>query len=341
MAKQQKEELVGSDKIIADLEKKFGLASTKPKDADVVSTGSYRLNIATGIGGYPRGKIIEIFGQESSGKSTMSIHAIAEYQKAFPDLIVALFDFENSFDKNYAYNLGVDTNKLKIYQPDNQEQGYDMILGLADKGVCSLIIIDSHTSAIPKEIIAGDMSDATMALQARNNSKFLGKIKGSLTKTNTTLFAVSQTRNQIGGMGGGTGATSTGGNAWKFYADVRLKVWKELKKEQEMNVTTVDVIKNKCAPPYGQAKFNIVWGEGIDTYVEIIQMGIEFDLIKQSGSWLAVGDVKLQGIEKLKEFFLDNGEFFREIRKQVLDKARTHHTVVQALNTIGGDNGEI
>jgi recombination protein RecA len=338
MAKKiENEKPVGMDNVIAQLEKKFGLQSVKPKESDVVGTGSYYLNLATGIGGYPRGKIIEIYGPESSGKSTISLHAIVENQRAFPDKSVALFDYENSFDKNYAYSLGVDLAKLRIYQPDNQEQGYDMILGLVESGFCSLIIIDSHTSAIPKAIIEGDMSDATMGLQARNNSKFLGKIKGILARSGTTLFAISQTRNQIGGMSN-TGPVSTGGNAWKFYADMRLKVWKELKKENESNWTTVDVIKNKCAPPFGQAKFNIVWGEGIDNYGEIIEMGVELGVIQKSGSWLAIGEIKVQGAEKLKAYFQDNPDFYREIKKEVLDKSNLLNTVQKAMDTIGGED---
>lgn len=304
-------------KALRALEKKYELGIATPKDLDVVDTGSFTLNDATGINGYPLGKIVEIFGPESSGKSTICLHAIAEFQKAFPDRYVALFDYENSYDRAYATALGVDGDRLLIYQPDNQEQGYDMIIGIAEKALCPLIILDSHTTAIPYKIIEGEMTDATMGLQARNNSKFLGKVRKLLTTSNTCLIAVSQTRANIGGMV--SGDISTGGNAWKFYADIRFKIWKALKKEDELNRTTVDVIKNKCAVPFGKAEFDIVWGEGIDRYGEIVDMAVDRGVIQKAGSWYSYNGDKLgQGRSAVTTLFRDNDELFNIIKNKTL-----------------------
>jgi recombination protein RecA len=315
----KKESLKPADQLLAELEKKFGLGIVEPAELKTVSTGSYTLDIATGVGGYGLGKIIEMYGPESSGKSTVCLHAIAEFQKEFPDKKVFLFDYENSFDMSYAATVGVNVSELIIYQPDDQEQGFDMILGVVDAGLASLIVIDSHTSAIPKRIIEGDMSDATYALQARNNSKFLGMIKGKLGKTGTTLIAISQTRANIGGMIK-LPDTSTGGNSWKFYADMRFKIWKQLKKDNELNRTTVDVIKNKCAAPFGKAEFDILWGYGIDTYGEILDMASEAGIVKKSGSWYSYGDAKLgQGRESAIELMKDNEGLFIEIKDKVMD----------------------
>lgn len=322
MAKKQQEgEALTPDKLVDELEKKYGLSSTFSKDVEVVSTGSYKLNIATGIGGYVRGKIVELWGPESSGKSTIVLHGIAEHQKAFPDKFVALFDYENSFDKIYAEQIGVDVDKLKLYQPDSQEQGYDLLLGLVEKELVSLIVIDSHTAAIPKAVIAGEMGDATIASQARNNSKFLAKVKGLLEKTKTSMLAVSQIRSAIGSMGETN--TSTGGNSWKFYADMRFKLWKSLDKEKELNKTTLDVVKNKCAKPFGQAVIDICWGFGIDNYGEIIDLASDLNIIKKAGSWYSYKEDKLgQGKDSVKQLFEDNPELFEEIKEQVLNKIK-------------------
>ena len=299
--------------ILAELEKKYGMHKVKISQMNVVSTGSYSLNAATNINGYPKGKLIEIFGAESSGKSTMVLHAIAEFQRAVPEKKAALIDYEYSFDANYAKSLGVDVESLLIYQPDNQEVGYDMIISLLEEELCSLIVIDSHTAAIPSKVIEGAMGDSTIGLQARNNSKFLGKIKGLIDKSQTTIIGVSQTRVNIGGMGDTN--VPTGGSAWKFYADMRLKVWKSNDKENELNKTTIDVVKNKCAVPFGKAEFNIVWGEGIDTMKEIIDIATDKNVIKKSGSWYSYGEVKLgQGANGVKETFADNPELLEEIK---------------------------
>lgn len=303
--------------VLAELEKKYGMQKVKISEVEVVSTGSYSLNKATNINGYPKGKLIEIFGAESSGKSTMVLQAIAEFQKAVPDKKAALVDYEYSFDANYARALGVNVESLLIYQPDSQEIGYDMIIALLEEELCSVIVIDSHTAAIPSKVIEGEMGDSTVGLSARNNSKFLGKAKSLIDKSKTTVLAVSQTRVNIGGMGDTN--VPTGGSAWKFYADMRLKVWKSNDKVNELNKTTIDVIKNKCGIPYGKAEFNIVWGEGIDNIQEIIDMAVEKNVIKRAGSWYSYGETKLgQGTTGVKETFNDNPELLEEIKTLVI-----------------------
>jgi len=314
-----KEEKQGVDKVLAELESKYGLGKLKKEELKVVDSGSFMINRATNLGGYPLGKLVEIFGAESCGKSTIVLHAIASFQKNIPDKKVALFDYEYSFSADYAENLGVNTDDLLIYQPDNQEQGYDMIVGLLEKNICSLIVIDSHTSAIPMKVIEGEMGDATIGLQARNNSKFLGKIKGLLEKAQTTMLAISQTRTNIGGMGDVN--VPTGGNSWKFYSDIRFKIWKSNDKINELNKTTLDVIKNKCAKPFGKAEFDIVWGEGIDNIQEVIDLGVEFGVIKKAGSWYSYGETKLgQGGNGVKELFNSNPELMEQIKEEVLSK---------------------
>jgi len=306
------------EQILLELEKKFGLESKKSKgDTKSVSSGSYRLDRATEIGGHPIGKVIEMFGLESSGKSTIALHAIKEFQIAFPGRKVALYDFEHSFSEKYAENIGVDVDALLIYQPDYMEQGYDLLLGQIENGLISLAVIDSHTAAMPKAIVEGEMSAATIGLQARINSKFLGKVKGLLEKNECTLMGVSQTRVNIGGMGDTN--ISTGGSAWKFYSDVRYKLWKRVDKDNELNESHIEVIKNKCAKPFGEAVLDIVWGVGFDNHGEIIDMGVECGLIKKSGSWYSYDEKKIgQGREAVKDLFIDNDEFFQQVKERVL-----------------------
>ena len=281
MAKQKVEKL-GAEGDLAALEKRYSLTKPALKDLIIVNTGSLQLDQAMGIGGTALGKIVEIFGPESSGKSTITLHQMAEYQKKFPEKKVALFDYEHSFDKKYAKSLGVDVNALLIYQPETMENGYDMILGLVEKNITSCIVIDSQTAAPPKVVLEGEMGDATIGLQARINSKFCLKVKGLLANHLCSLFVVSQTRDNIGGMGDPT--TTTGGKSWKFYADVRWKIWKMNDKVNELNKTTVDVIKNKLASPFGQAKMDIVWGLGFDKFGEILDYAEEFDIVNRAGS---------------------------------------------------------
>lgn len=305
------------DLVLAELEKKYGMEKITKGNKEVISSGSFTIDKATHLNGYPKGKLIEIYGPESSGKSTIVLHAIAEAQRVVKDKKVALIDYEYSFDAEYAQSVGVDLEKLLVYQPDSQESGYDMIIGLLTEELCSMIVIDSHTAAIPVKVIEGEMGDSTVGLQARNNSKFLGKIKGLLDKSGTILLAVSQTRVNIGGMGDTN--VPTGGSAWKFYADMRLKVWKSLEKEKEQNKTTVDIVKNKCANPFGKAEFNIVWGKGIDRIQEILDFAVEKDVVKRSGSWFSYGDIKLgQGANGVKELFENNPELYEEIKNKVL-----------------------
>lgn len=317
MAK-QKQEKQGIDAILADLEKKYGMGRLVVEDSVIVSTGSLQLNQAMGINGTAVGKIIEIFGPESSGKSTIVLHQIAEYQKAFPERRAALFDYEHSFDKKYAKSLGVDVDNLLIYQPETQEEGYDMILALIENKIVSCVVIDSQSAATPKAVLQGEMGDSTIGLQARINSKFCMKVKGLLDVHNCTLFIISQLRDAIGSMGEST--TTTGGKAIKYYADVRWKVWKMNDKINELNKTTIDVIKNKLAAPFGQAKINILWGYGFDKLGEIIDYAVEFDFIKKGGAWFTFGENKFQGVEKLKDFLEENYEILLELEQKVLNK---------------------
>ena len=325
-----KTEKTGVDATLAELEKKYGLSRTKPEFLNIISTGSLQLDAATGVGGTALGKIIEIFGPESSGKTTITLHQIAEYQKAFPEKKVALFDYEHSFDIRYAQSVGVNVDNLLIYQPESQESGYDMVLALIEKGITSCIVIDSQSAAAPKAIVEGEMGDSTIGLQARNNSKFCMKVKGLLDLHGCTLFIISQVRDAIGSMGEPT--TTTGGKAIKFYADVRWKVWKQNDKVNELNKTTVDVVKNKLASPFGQAKMNILWGKGFDTVGEVIEYAIELDLLKKGGAWFTIGESKFQGENAVREFLQDNPELYNEwltIIKDKLFKKNVHEDQIE------------
>lgn len=318
MAKVKKEEKTGVDKILADLEKKYGLEKSELDTSIIVSTGSLQLNQAMGMGGTILGKMYELFGPESAGKSTVTIHQLMEYQQKFPDKKVALIDFENSFDKKYAINIGLDCspNKFLIYQPNCLEDGYNMILNLIENEIICCAVLDSQTAAAPKKIIEGEIGDATMAMQARYNSTFCLKVKGMLNKHNCSLFVVSQLRSDIGGMS--QGDKPSGGNAWKFYSDARWKIWKMNDKAAELNKTTIDIVKNKLASPFGQAKINILWGKGFDTLGEIIEYAIEFDFVKKGGSWFTYKDFKCQGIEKLKDYLEENSEELLHLEQNVM-----------------------
>jgi recombination protein RecA len=317
MAKKKEE---SNESVLESLEKKYGMWRPDVKNLIVVSTGSLKLDQAMHIGGTPVGKMIELIGYESSGKSTVCLHQIAEYQKAFPDKKAVIMDFEHSMDIGYAESVGVDIDNLLIYQPSDSESGYDMVLALIEADIASCVVIDSQTAAIPKAVREGEMSDATIGLQARINSKFCMKVKGLLDLHQCTLFFISQIRDKIGSFSG-EATTTTGGHAIKFYSDVRWKMWKTNDKEHESNMTTIDVIKSKVGKPFGQAKVAILWGKGFDKVGEVIDYAIDFEIMKRGGSWYSYGDTKIgQGLDNVKTLFDDNPELYEEIRNKVLEK---------------------
>lgn len=313
-----------AESIIEKLNKTYGkgtLIGGKDiaENLEVVDSGSLTLNLATGIGGNPIGKLIEMFGPESSGKSTLSLHFTAEFQKAGKKCV--LMDFEQSYDKKYAKTIGVDTENLVYCQPGSMEDGYNIAYELVKSGEIGLIVIDSHTAMTPQKVIEGDIGDAKMALQARINSEALLKIKPLLKPNNCTIVAIAQLRTNIGGYGDPN--VPSGGNAYKFYSDMRYKVSKSADKEKELNKTTVEVIKNKCAAPFGKAEFKIEWGVGISREQEIIDLAVDFELLKKGGAgWYTVGDTKLQGDQAVKEFLRDNPEFSKELETNVLTKIK-------------------
>ena len=333
MAK-QKVEKQGIEKTLEEIEKKFGIKSAEQGEIIVVSTGSIQLNRATGIGGTKLGTMVEMYGPESSGKSTVILEQLKEYQIAFPDKYVALFDFEHCYDARYSEEgIGVNPEKLLIYQPDNQEQGYDLLIELIEKEVISCAALDSQTAAIPMKILEGEMSDVTMGLAARNNSKFCGKVKALLDKHKVTLFVISQTRSNIGGMGSDVNVP-TGGNSWKFYSDMRWRVWKLNDKVNELNKTTIDIIKNKCSKPFGQAVINILWGVGFDTDGELVDLMEEFNIIKKAGAgWYTLenGD-KIQGKDKVIEFFNNDLEEKERIKQKILNLLKPQEIIETTEN---------
>jgi recombination protein RecA len=280
-----------------------------------ISSGSLGLDIALGIGGYPRGRVVEIYGPESSGKTTLAIHAIAEAQKKGG--IAAFIDAEHAFDRFYAENLGVDVNNLYISQPDNGEQALEVADQLIRSGAIDIIVIDSVAALTPKAEIEGDMGDSKMGLHARLMSQALRKLTSVIDKTNTTVVFINQLRDKLGVMFGNP-ETTTGGNALKYYASVRLDVRKigQIKDGDNVvgNRTRVKVVKNKVAPPFRSAEFDIMFGEGISKIGEIIDMGVECEVIKKSGSWFSYGDTKLaQGRDAVKALLKDNDELREEI----------------------------
>lgn len=307
---------------IKALNAKYGTGTVISSDnksdfVESVSTGSLTLDIATGIGGLACGKLVEMYGPESSGKSTLTLHIISEFQKVGKKC--ALIDSEHSFDKKYATALGVKPIDLIISQPPCLEDAYNIIQALVESGEISLIVFDSHTSSLPKAQIDNEVGSASIAMAARINSTALGKIHPLLDKFNCTLLACSQTRVNIGGYVAND--IPTGGHAWKFYPDMRLKVSKSLDKEQELNKTTVEVIKNKCAPPFGKASFNICWGIGIDRLKEVIDLSVEFGILKKGGAWITLedGESKIQGDEKMKEYLKDNPEYTQDLEKRLIE----------------------
>lgn len=312
-------------KVREEMEKKYGkgtiISGGTKQRFDTVSTGSIQYDKATDCGGDPIGKLIEMFGPESSGKSTLSLHKIAEFQRKFPDRKCLLCDYEYSFDARYATKIGVDVDALIITQPDTMEDGWNIIYEYVRSGEISLVVLDSHTAMVPKARLDGEIGDAKMAPEARLNSDALKKIKPELEKNQCTVLGISQLRSQIGGMGN-TGDKPTGGNAWKFYSDMRIKVYKMLDKVNQVNKTVVEVVKNKCGKPYGKAEMLIGWGIGIDKMQEIIDLAIKYKKIVKAGSWYSFEDgTKIgQGAASVKQLLLDNQELYETIKKECLSK---------------------
>ncbi len=287
----------------------------------VISTGSLSLDMALGVGGFPRGRVIEIYGPESSGKTTLAIHAIAEAQKAGG--IAAFIDAEHAFDRFYAGKLGVDIENLLISQPDNGEQALEIADQLIRSSAIDIIIIDSVAALTPKAEIEGEMGDSRMGLQARLMSQALRKLTSSINKTNTCCVFINQLREKIGVMFGNP-ETTTGGNALKFYASLRLDIRRvsQIKDGEDVigNHTRVKVVKNKVAPPFKKAEFDIMYGEGISIVGEILDLGVDLEIIKKSGSWFSYGETKLgQGREAVKKVIGDNPELMEELKQKIIE----------------------
>ena len=292
------------------------------EDVEVIPTGSLGLDVALGVGGYPRGRVIEIYGPESSGKTTLTLHAIAEAQKKGG--IAAFIDAEHAFDRGYAEKLGVDVENLIISQPDNGEQALEITDNLIRSGAIDIIVIDSVAALTPKSEIEGEMGDSKMGLHARLMSQALRKLTGSISKTKCTVIFINQLREKIGVMFGNP-ETTTGGNALKFYASVRLDIRRSTQiKDSNSNAmgnkTRVKVVKNKVAPPFKQVEFDIMYGEGISKVGEIIDLGVDFEIIKKAGSWFSYDETKLgQGRDAVKALLLDNPELMEELEKKIKD----------------------
>lgn len=309
------------------IEKSFGkgsimkLGSGEVESIDVIPTGSIGLDAALGVGGYPRGRIIEIYGPESSGKTTLAIHAIAQAQKMGG--IAAFIDAEHAFDRFYAEKLGVDIDNLWISQPDNGEQALEIAEQLIRSSAIDIIIVDSVAALTPKAEIEGDMGDNKVGLQARLMSQALRKLTSAISKTNTTCIFINQLREKIGVMFGNP-ETTTGGNALKFYASVRMDIRRvtQLKDGEEAigNSVRVKIVKNKVAPPFRKAEFDIMFGTGISRSGEIVDLGVETGIIKKSGSWFSYGDTKLaQGRDATKQLMEDNLELAQEIEAKIME----------------------
>ncbi|MCR9182314.1 MAG: recombinase RecA [Flavobacteriaceae bacterium] len=290
------------------------------QEVESISTGSLGLDIALGVGGLPKGRVIEIYGPESSGKTTLTLHAIAESQKVGG--IAAFIDAEHAFDRGYAAKLGVDIENLIISQPDNGEQALEIADNLIRSGAIDIVVIDSVAALTPKSEIEGEMGDSKMGLHARLMSQALRKLTGSISKTHCTVIFINQLREKIGVMFGNP-ETTTGGNALKFYASVRLDIRrstqiKDSNGEVQGNRTRVKVVKNKVAPPFKTAEFDIMYGTGISKVGEIIDLGVDYEIIKKSGSWFSYGDTKLgQGRDAVKALLLDNPELFEELELKI------------------------
>jgi recombination protein RecA len=327
-----KEKIKALQLTLDKLEKTYGkgtimrLGDNPIEAVDVISTGSIGLDAALGIGGLPKGRVIEIYGPESSGKTTLALHAIAESQKTGG--IAAFIDAEHAFDRFYAQKLGVDVENLLVSQPDNGEQALEITENLIRSGAIDIIVIDSVAALTPKSEIEGEMGDSKMGLQARLMSQALRKLTSTISKTATCCIFINQLREKIGVMFGNP-ETTTGGNALKFYASVRLDIRRQtqLKEGEEVvgNHVKVKVVKNKVAPPFRKAEFDIIFGEGISRAFEIIDMATELNIIKKSGSWFSYGDTKLgQGRDAVKKVLQDNPELADELEGKIREVISTH-----------------
>ena len=328
MAAAQEGKLKALQAAMAKIEKDFGkgsimkLGDEKIENVEVIPTGSIALNAALGVGGYPKGRIIEIYGPESSGKTTLAIHAIAECQKAGG--IAAFIDAEHAFDRFYAEKLGVDIDNLWISQPDNGEQALEIADQLIRSSAIDILVVDSVAALTPKKEIEGDMGDNNVGLQARLMSQALRKLTSTISKTNTTCIFINQLREKIGVMFGNP-ETTTGGNALKFYASVRLDIRRvtAIKDGDQVigNMTRVKVVKNKVAPPFRKAEFEIMFGEGISKVGEILDLGVEYGIIQKSGSWFSYNGSRLaQGRDASKALLRDNPELCDELEAQIMKK---------------------
>jgi recombination protein RecA len=304
------------------------LGDTAVEEVEVISSGSLGIDLALGVGGYPRGRVIEIYGPESSGKTTLTLHAIAEAQKGGG--IAAFIDAEHAFDRFYAQKLGVDIDNLIISQPDNGEQALEIAENLIRSGAIDLVVIDSVAALTPKSEIEGEMGDSKMGLHARLMSQALRKLTSTISKTNCTVFFINQLRDKIGVMFGNP-ETTTGGNALKFYASVRLDIRKSTQIKDGDNVTgnrtKVKIVKNKVAPPFRTAEFDIMYGEGISKVGEVLDMAVDFDFVKKSGSWFSYGDTKLgQGRDAVKGLIKVNPELMEELEQKIKEEIKNRES---------------
>ncbi|HBY70147.1 MAG: recombinase RecA [Flavobacteriaceae bacterium] len=332
MSKEKEAKLKALKLTLDKMDKTYGkgtvmkMGDAAVQEVDVIPTGSLGLDVALGVGGYPRGRVVEIYGPESSGKTTLTLHAIAEAQKKGG--IAAFIDAEHAFDRYYAEKLGVDIENLIISQPDNGEQALEVTDNLIRSGAIDIIVVDSVAALTPKSEIEGEMGDSKMGLHARLMSQALRKLTGSISKTQCTVIFINQLREKIGVMFGNP-ETTTGGNALKFYCSVRLDIRrstqiKDSNSDVQGNKTRVKVVKNKVAPPFKTAEFDIMYGKGISKVGEVVDLGVDFEIIKKSGSWYSYDDTKLgQGRDAVKTLLLDNPELMEELETKIKDAINT------------------